>query len=610
MKKNLILEIGILAIAFFLYSCSNDSSSGSGENDSIDGDWSHSGNETLYGLTFNSDGSCTGLRVDSTSSYRYYRQTCSWEASDGNLTVSLQSCERSEDGKEWISSNSCSDFTRNYFIKNSVLVLYTGDGSDDGDVLEYWVRGRSGILPDDLPQPPFEEEISSSSEKRSSSSSVKAAWQYLNPEISYGEFTDRRDGQVYKTVVIGTQTWMAENLNYDTLDGSGSSCYNNDSSYCDTYGRLYNWATAMNVDDRYNNDTLFANNSDRYQGICPSGWHVPSMGEWQTLADSLGGDTFVGAYLKAAKAWGKEANDSDPYGFSALPGGNYFYAGQVYNNMLTDGDWWTTIEYDYANAYTRGIDQGDSTLYTYSNIKTSAFSLRCVKNESSSSVAKSSSSSLVVSSSSIASSSSAVAVSYGEMTDERDGQTYKMVKIGTQTWMAENLNYADSIAMPNLKGNSWCYENSADSCAKYGRLYTWTGAMNISSIYQSGSADTVISTPQQGACPSGWHIPTDAEWTILENVVGGEETAGTYLKTTDGWYDDGNGTDTYGFSALPGGLYYGSDFSDVGVYGLWWTATEYSSTDAYFRYMYYDITIVYTLTYTKMYGRSLRCLKD
>ncbi|MCK9182637.1 MAG: fibrobacter succinogenes major paralogous domain-containing protein [Fibrobacteraceae bacterium] len=205
-------------------------------------------------------------------------------------------------------------------------------------------------------------------------------------------------------------------------------------------------------------------------------------------------------------------------------------------------------------------------------------------------------------------------ITYGEMTDTRDSQTYKTVVIGTQTWMAENLNFADSVAIPNLKGNSWCYENSADSCAKYGRLYTWTAAMNVASSYQLASASAVISTPQQGVCPSGWHVPTGAEWTTLENAVGSSDNAGTYLKATSGWYSDayhdGYGTDAYGFSALPGGDHYGSDVINVGYYGLWWTATEYISTGAYYRTMSYGNTHVDTYLDNKKYGRSLRCLKD
>jgi len=186
---------------------------------------------------------------------------------------------------------------------------------------------------------------------------------------------------------------------------------------------------------------------------------------------------------------------------------------------------------------------------------------------------------------------------------------YKTVTIGTQTWMAENLNYADSIAMPNLAGNSWCYENIADSCAKYGRLYTWTGAMNIASSYQSASASAVISTPQQGVCPSGWHIPTDDEWTTLETGVGGSGTAGTKLKSTGGWYDSGNGTDSYGFSALPAGYRYSYGSFYAGVHAYFWSATEYDADDAYSRYLYVGTASVYT-GYSKAFAFSVRCVKD
>jgi len=132
--------------------------------------------------------------------------------------------------------------------------------------------------------------------------------------------------------------------------------------------------------------------------------------------------------------------------------------------------------------------------------------------------------------------------------DSRDGNTYKKVTIGTQTWMAENLNYAAD--------NSVCYNNSADNCAEYGRLYDWSTALTV--------------------CPSGWHLPSNNEWDLLEDNVGGRSTAGTKLKSSTGWKDDGNGTNEYLFSALPGG-YGNSDgsFYGAGNYGFWWSATEY-----------------------------------
>jgi len=201
------------------------------------------------------------------------------------------------------------------------------------------------------------------------------------------------------------------------------------------------------------------------------------------------------------------------------------------------------------------------------------------------------------------------------MTDSRDGQSYKTVKLGTQTWMAENLNYADSAAMPNLKGSSWCYENRADSCAKYGRLYTWTGAMNIDRSYRSASAAAVISAPWRGACPTGWHIPTDAEWTTLETVVGGSSVAGTKLKSRSGWNDDGdesgNGTDAYGFSALPAGYRdYDDSFYYVGYYEDFWSATEGDTGHAYYRNLDYSLARMYTYHINKGNAFSVRCVQD
>ena len=238
-----------------------------------------------------------------------------------------------------------------------------------------------------------------------------------------------------------------------------------------------------------------------------------------------------------------------------------------------------------------------------------------VGTHSSSSLVVSSSSVNVQSSSSVPSSSSAVAPSSVEHDSiTYAGQTYRTVKIGTQTWMAENLNYADSIATPNLAGNSWCYKNSADNCAKYGRLYTWTGAMDIDDSNLSARTSAVISGPWQGVCPAGWHVPTAAEWTTLENAVGGRSTAGTALKSTSGWKRNGNGRDVYGFSALPGGIYGEMVFYNSGSSGFWWTATEYRSTGEYTAYIFYDMSYDITSMTSghsdEVYSRSLRCLKD
>ena len=184
---------------------------------------------------------------------------------------------------------------------------------------------------------------------------------------------------------------------------------------------------------------------------------------------------------------------------------------------------------------------------------------------------------------------------YGELIDNRDGQTYKTVTIGTQTWMAENLNYADSVMTPSLNGRSWCYDNNADSCAKYGRLYTWAAAKT--------------------ACPSGWHLPTSAEFETLFTAVGGSSTAGTKLKSTSAWNNSGNGTDAFGFSALPAGGRDGyEDYYYEGYYADFWSSTEDSTEDgsdcAYFMRLYYSYDYADLNNNYKFYGFSVRCVKD
>jgi len=170
----------------------------------------------------------------------------------------------------------------------------------------------------------------------------------------------------------------------------------------------------------------------------------------------------------------------------------------------------------------------------------------------------------------------------GVFTDSRDGKKYKTVKIGSQTWMAENLNY-------DAHGSK-CYDNKPDNCAKYGRLYNWQTART--------------------ACPNGWHLPSKAEWEKLTSAVGGEKTEGLKLKAKSGWNSNGNGTDDFGFSALPGGNG-DSDgsFSNVG-YGYWWSSSEYDSYSAYYRDMYYSYEGASWGNDGKTSLRSVRCLQD
>jgi uncharacterized protein (TIGR02145 family) len=185
--------------------------------------------------------------------------------------------------------------------------------------------------------------------------------------------------------------------------------------------------------------------------------------------------------------------------------------------------------------------------------------------------------------------------------------SYRTVRIGDQVWMAENLDYV-------VEGSK-CYNNNASNCATYGSLYNWATAMNLPSSCNSSTCSSQVQSKHRGICPSGWHIPNDSDWDALMTAVGGSGTAGTKLKATSGWNSyngaSGNGTDQYGFSALPGGYGYSDcSFDDVGDYGNWWSASESGSDFAYFRYMYYDVDYVYWYDYFKSTLFSVRCLQD
>ena len=208
---------------------------------------------------------------------------------------------------------------------------------------------------------------------------------------------------------------------------------------------------------------------------------------------------------------------------------------------------------------------------------------------------------------------------YGEILDERDGQVYKTVQIGEQIWMAENMNF--DYNYNDFHGENFgskCYKNSADSCAKYGRLYTWAGAMDsVKTGCGRGWKCAADTGRVQGVCPNGWHLPDTAEWNVLIDAVGGVSTAGTMLKTTEGWQIDAYrsmdviGTDAFGFSALPSGAKEtGGYFYYAGQYSHFWSSSEYMGDNAYIMKMTY-YTALATWSYrTKYFGHAVRCIKD
>ena len=228
-------------------------------------------------------------------------------------------------------------------------------------------------------------------------------------------------------------------------------------------------------------------------------------------------------------------------------------------------------------------------------------------------------------------------IDYGTMTDERDGKVYKTVKIGDQTWMAENLNYADSVTTPSLKGKSWCFDDDSLKCDVAGRFYTWGAAIDsiklatdVENPQNCGSGKTcTLPAKVQGVCPNGWHLPSRAEWNVLLAVVGGlsiesdcsnvrcTSTASNILKSLTGWISwgwisNGNGTDAFGFSVLPVGCrdYYGH-WALAGEDSYFWSSTETDSYNVYFMHFNFeDENSSQSHSDGKDDGFSVRCLKD
>ena len=436
----------------------------------------------------------------------------------------------------------------------------------------------------------------------SSETSVSSSSQDTTYNAEKNTLTDTRDGKVYRTVKIGDQVWMAENLNFET---DSSYCYNDSAEYCAKYGRLYRWTAAMDA--------------------CPSGWHLPDLAEWKTLLAAVGGDSIAGTKLKSTSGWNSDGNGTDDFGFTVLPAGGWRskdFVGEV-------AAFWTSSWYEEYGDYVNGIKlYTDNTVVrqTYRSMYY-AYSVRCVKGSATVPPSSSSSKPVETSSSSGNSSSSEfkrepcnVDTDENCFKDDRDGQTYRMVKIGNQVWMAENLNYAYT-GIPYIVGvltsdsTSWCYDNDPANCTKYGRLYTWAAAMDSAGTWSAngkgcGYKKTCSPTyPVRGVCPEGWHLPTQAEWKALFTAVGDSSTVGKMLKSISGWNDSGNGTDSYAFSALPAG-YWDGYYNYEGSAAVFWSPTEYDSYYAYYMYLgyYYDDARL-GINY-KIYGFSVRCVKD
>ena len=417
------------------------------------------------------------------------------------------------------------------------------------------------------------------------------------------------DGNVYSTVLIGTQCWMRQNLRTTKkADGTaipaGGSNTSDTAPYYYNYsgssiplterGYLYNWPAAMEA--------------------CPVGWHLPSDAEWTQLTVYVQGQSEyvcngdaanIAKALASTSRWsstsaacavgnGQESNNAT--GFSAVPAGRC--DGSSFRSSGVVVHYWSSTEISTA-VYERYLHYKSVEVSRSNSGKADGFSVRCLRDGSP-----------------VVDERSCPGIS--TVTDG-DGNIYSTVQIGEQCWMRQNLRttkYADGTAIPAGGSNSsntmpyyYDYSNSDIPFLERGYLYNWTAAI--------------------AACPEGWHLPSDAEWTQLENYLNGGfvcgENSGYIAKALASevrWNSSsvecspGNqlmyANNATGFSAIPAGRCDGSSYRYSGSYALFWSSTAGSnSTRAWGRNLLNDeATVKRNDNSTKSYGRSVRCLRD
>ncbi|MDD2297286.1 MAG: FISUMP domain-containing protein, partial [Sphaerochaetaceae bacterium] len=455
-------------------------------------------------------------------------------------------------------------------------------------------------------------------------------------DIEYGSLTDSRDGNVYKTITIDDKVWMAENLKYlpevvgPATNSNTTSCYyvygydgtdvnaaKSTANY-QTYGVLYNWPAAMN--GAATSNTI----PSSVQGACPAGWHLPSDAEWKQLEMYLGMSqseadktgwrgTDEGGKMKhpGTEYWGEpNTGATNSSGFTALPGGLLINNG-IFGNMHVGGHWWSSTQYVDEVAWWRIFLYDESKVNRGQQPKSLGLSVRCIKDYQK---------------------EPGSSPDYGTFTDQRDQTVYKTITIGDKEWMAENLKYLPEVVGPATNSNTtscyyvYGYDGTDVNAAKatenyqtYGVLYNWPAAMN------GAATSNTIPSGVQGACPAGWHLPSDAEWKQLEMYLGmlqseadktgwrGTDEGGKMKHPgTEYWGEPNTGaTNSSGFTALPGGLLINNGiFGDMHVGGHWWSSTQYVEEVAWWRIFLYDESKVNRGQQPKSLGLSVRCIKD
>ncbi len=533
--------------------------------------------------------------------------------------------------------------------------LYAGSTnlsvSPTGDTLT--VGGQSVIVPGISAANPVNNIPTSGLGSQVLPGNTTCADEYINVVGCNGQTSLTYDGRTYDLVEIGGQCWFAENLatdqyrngdpiptGFDNTTWSATTngafaIYNQEPVNDSIYGKLYNWYTT--VDSR---------------GLCPTGWHVPSDCEWMYLEGSLGMSvldqevygnrgTYEGGAMKSITGWtSPNTGASNSSGFAAFAGGYRSDTG-IYGTIGNFGVWWSSTEEDSYFAWLRELYYLNSFVYRSGNSKSYGISVRCVRdlefthiggctdgaacnfmvsaNQDDGSClylnaacndGDTNTTNKVINESCICAETIVNNGIYtqGNGVSDIDGNNYTSIIINGQEWMQQNLvvtkyKNGDPI-LTGLSDDNWqstssgayaIYNNVAANNTLYGKMYNWY-AVNDS----------------RGLCPTGWHVPSDAEWTTLETNLGGSSLAGGKMKFTTGWNSSNSvASNSSGFSALPGG-YRASDgtYNSMGIFGYWWSRTEDGSGYAWFRLLIYGNSSVGRYGNDERYGFSIRCVRD
>ena len=432
-----------------------------------------------------------------------------------------------------------------------------------------------------------------------------------------GEQISDVEGNTYETVEIGGLCWTKENMKSKTYaDGSAiakamiynSSMHPDTNANLATYGRLYTWFSAVNVPE--GSSSKPTRNADGFvQGICPDGWHIPTVGEMNKL------NTNSTESLRSVELWLQPNNNTNSTGFSSLPAGYYSNTTNRFEVLLGYTYYWSdsssTPEFAIAGDVNYYCDVAKNEQKTTGD----GVSVRCVKDYSLS--------------------ANTFTCGTDKVTDV-EGHDYNTVKIGNQCWMRQNLRttkYANGTAITaggttTSTSTPYYYDYTASNIdlKDRGLLYNWSAATRDTS---SNSFPSGV----QGICPDGWHLPSDAEWNLMEKFVSGSDTMNVNFNATgyrgshagklaggDKWNSVSSGNvpgnmdyaerNASGFSAVPAGYCDGSSFGGAGVRARFWSSTQDGRYDAWRRDLGYYSASVGRYYASKYYGYSVRCLRD